>query len=85
MCMTIKIKCENCGKEFKSDKRKDNHFKICNYANLERKITDLQFEIFTLKSNNYNANRNSKDITDKFIKNINTLTNMLEDFKEINN
>ena len=83
--MNKQFECENCKKKFTTKQRKMNHFKICNYANLERKITDLQFEIFTLKSNNYNTNRNSKDITDKFIKNINTLTNMLEDFKEINN
>lgn len=85
MCMTMKIKCENCGKEFKSDKRKDNHFKICNYANLERQITDLQFELFTMKSNSFNANRKSKNMNDKCIQNINTITNILEDFKEINN
>lgn len=46
------FECENCGQIFNSIKRKDNHFKICNYDNLQKKITDLEFKLFYLESYN---------------------------------
>jgi methionyl-tRNA synthetase len=46
------FECENCGKIFNSLKRKNNHFKICNYDNLQKKITDLEFKLFNLQSYN---------------------------------
>ena len=46
------FECENCGQIFNSIKRKDNHFKICNYDNLQKKITDLEFKLFYLQSYN---------------------------------
>jgi hypothetical protein len=46
--------CNNCKKSFTSKNRKLNHYKICNYNNLEKELTDLKFELFLLKSLNYN-------------------------------
>jgi|TARA_B110000259_G_C13958809_1_gene379799 hypothetical protein len=48
------IKCENCNKTFTTKQRKINHFKMCNYTNIERENTNLKFENFLLKSTNYN-------------------------------
>lgn len=46
------FKCDICNKIFISLKRKNNHFKICNYDNLQKKITDLEFKLFYLQSYN---------------------------------
>ena len=46
--------CENCNKSFTSLQRKKNHFKMCNYENLEKEITNLKFDNFLLKSLNHN-------------------------------
>ena len=58
MCiMTKEFECENCNKKFTTLKRKMNHFKICNYDNLVKEITDLKFQIFLLSSVNHNTNK----------------------------
>ena len=70
--------CENCGKVFSSLNRKNNHFKICNYKNLEKEITNLKFEIFLLKSLNHNKGK----IYDKLYK---LYKNDIENFYNLTN
>ena len=53
--------CENCNILFNSLKRKETHYKICNYNNLEKKITDLQFKLFYFETYNNKLISENKD------------------------
>lgn len=67
------FKCENCNILFNSLKRKETHYKICNYNNLEKKITDLEFKLFYLETYNnklISENKNYKDEINTLISNI---------------
>lgn len=49
--------CCICNNEYKSENRLKNHFKICNYSNLEKKITKIDFELFSLLGENNNLKK----------------------------
>jgi hypothetical protein len=74
--------CENCNKEFTSLKRKKNHFKMCNYDNLEKEITNLKFEKFLLQSLNHN-NKQIYEYLHKIYQNdIEGLNNLMEKIED---
>ena len=49
-----KFTCSICNNEYKSENRLNNHFKVCNYSNLEKKITILDFNLFSMICENNN-------------------------------
>tara|TARA_Y100000389_G_scaffold85484_1_gene82220 strand:+ start:492 stop:770 length:279 start_codon:yes stop_codon:yes gene_type:complete len=69
------FKCENCNTLFNSLKRKETHYKICNYNNLEKKITDLEFKLFYLETYNEKLIFENK----KYINDINILVSNISE------
>jgi hypothetical protein len=56
-----KFTCSICNNEYKSENRLNNHFKVCNYSNLEKKITILDFNLFSMicENNNLKSENNN--------------------------
>ena len=86
MCnlMSKNLECENCGKKFTTEKRKNNHFKICNYENLEKEITNLKFEIFSLKSINHNNIKDHNLLYNSYQNDMNTIYYLCDNLDNVN-
>ena len=82
--MNKQFECENCKKKFTTKQRKMNHFKICNYENLEKEITDLKFENFLLKSVNHNNNKARDLLCESYKNDIHSLYELFDDLENVN-
>lgn len=71
--MNKQFECENCKKKFTTKQRKMNHFKICNYENLEKEITNLKFQNFLLSSVNHNTNKAHDLLCESYQNNVHSL------------
>lgn len=71
--MNKEFVCENCKKKFTTKQRKMNHFKICNYENLEKEITNLKFQNFLLSSVNHNTNKAHDLLCESYQNNVHSL------------
>ena len=82
--MSKELECENCKKKFSTKKRKNNHFKICNYENLEKEITNLKFENFLLKSVNHNKNKIHDLLCDSYQNDIHSVYQLCDTLENVN-
>ena len=82
--MTKEFECENCNKKFTTLKRKINHYKICNYENLEKEITNLKFQNFLLKSINYNTEIVQNLLYDTYKNEMDVICCLIDDLENVN-
>lgn len=82
--MSKELECENCKKKFSTLKRKVNHYKICNYENLEKEITNLKFENFLLKSVNHNKNKIHDLLCDSYQNDIHSVYQLCDTLENVN-
>lgn len=82
--MSKELECENCNKKFTTLKRKVNHYKICNYENLEKEITNLKFENFLLKSVNHNKNKIHDLLCDSYQNDIHSIYQLCDTLENVN-
>jgi len=82
--MTKEFECENCNKKFTTLKRKINHYKICNYENLEKEITNLKFQNFLLKSINYNTEIVQNLLYDTYKNEMDVICGLIDDLENVN-